>query len=173
MMQCPAAAPSTSSATCHCCPDEVWTIFQPAHSATSAALIEILCGWTLTSDVSARLQYKCVSPLKAAYRSFFCPSVLKQSYLIKGALLTPPKLAVIFHLYTHEGRWSDTVIHLGQKLLLGQRKTTPPPPLHLSLLAVDRKSLKTRSAFWELQTIFWKKTQYWKIISTQHCSILK
>lgn len=147
MIQCPTAALSTSSATCHCCPDEAWPIFQPAHSATSAPLIEIFM-W-LNSDLRCEsvVAVQMCSPIKSSLQKLFCPTVLKQSYLIKGALLTPPKLAVIFHLYAHEGKWSDTVIHLRQKLQLGQREITSLPILSFVLLALDTKSLKTQFGF--------------------------
>lgn len=68
----------------------------------------------MTLTVRARMQYKCVPPLKAAYRSSF-RYVVKQSHFIKGAVVSPPKL-VIFHLWPMREKESDAVIHLRGKL---------------------------------------------------------
>lgn len=90
-------------ASCHRCPDEEQLIFQPLLSATSALLIELFTWVTYDLRCEGAAVNSCASPLKAAYRGFFSPfAVREQSYLIKGAVLTLHKPAVVFHLQAHE-----------------------------------------------------------------------
>lgn len=122
----------------------------------------------MTLTVRVPPQYKCASPLKAAYRDFFflffC-RVLKRSYLITGAVFVPRKLAVIFHLQAQEGKQCDGVIHLR-----GQRKTSPLVFIGTGLM----------SFCWRLQGLACLLTEYlsvrhgfWQKKKTKHFLTLR
>lgn len=110
----------------------------------------------MTSTMTVQLLYKCVSPLKAAYWGSFC-SVLKQSYLIKGTVHTPPKLAVISHLQPHEGKQSDTVLHLREILQWGPTNMSTLSLLALVSYLFSRRLKRWSSHIWK-QPLLWLQT---------------
>lgn len=94
---------SCSTETCRLCPDEARFIFQPLHSAASAPRTDIFTwmNYDLDGESAAAVQMR--FPIKSSLQRLFFFSVLKQSYLITGAVFMPHKLAVIFHHRAHEG----------------------------------------------------------------------
>lgn len=65
----------------------------------------------MTSTMSVVAVQMCLPIKSSLHKLFFC-SVLKQSNLFKGTVISGPQVAVIFHVQAHEGERSDTVIHL-------------------------------------------------------------
>lgn len=101
-----------STETRRLCPDEARFIFQPLHSAASAPRTKIFMWMNYDPDCESAATVQMCFPIKSSLQRLFFCSVLRQSYLITGAVFVPRKLPVIFHLQAQEGKQSDGVIYL-------------------------------------------------------------
>lgn len=89
-MCCTRTRTRTSLDTCYLCPDETWPIFQLQHSAISAPLIEIFMWMNCDPDGEGPRYSTNVFPHKKQLtEAFFPANDLKQSHLIKGAIVSP------------------------------------------------------------------------------------